>query len=232
MKPELAVALDVAALSDLPPVLDAIPADIGVCKIGLELFTAHGTEALELLHRNHRRIFLDLKLHDIPRTVAHAVRAAARLRVAMLTVHASGGRAMLEAAAHAAAEFGTDRPRLLAVTTLTSLSRDDLLELGVQRTLSEQALSLGRLALSAGIDGLVTSVHETATLRRTFGPRPILVTPGIRMPGDATGDQKRVATPAEAVRAGSNLLVVGRSILAAPDPALAARQILEDMQRV
>ena len=138
---------------------------------------------------------------------------------------------MLQAAARAAREFGPQRPRLVAVTTLTSLDGKDLIDLGIQRDLRSQALALTTLAVEAGIDGVVTSVHEARTLRDTFGSNLILVTPGIRMPSDELGDQKRAATPEAAVRAGSTYLVVGRAILSANDPPTAARKILADMKR-
>ena len=204
--------------------------DFRTTRWGSSYFCAEGPRALDPLRQRKARVFLDLKLHDIPQTVAHAVRSAGAHGVDLITVHAMGGRAMMEAAAGAAAEFGASRPRLVAVTTLTSLDAGDLAELGIHRELGDQALALTRLALDAGIDGVVTSVQEAAALRRTFGPGPLLVTPGIRMPGADCGDQKRTATPAAAVRAGSSFLVVGRPILGAPDPAAAARAILADMR--
>lgn len=207
-----------------------LPPEISFCKVGLELFCAEGPAVLERVHGEGWRVFLDLKLHDIPRTVARAVRAAALHGVELLTVHASGGRAMLQAAAEAAREAGEDRPRLVAVTTLTSLDAGDLAELGIGRGLREQALALTALALEAGIDGVVTSVHEAAALRKQFGPEPLLVTPGIRMPSDRAEDQKRIATPAQAAAAGASYLVIGRSITDAADPAAAARAALDDLR--
>ena len=210
-------------------VLRRLPEEIRWFKVGLELFTAAGPAVLDSLRAAGKRIFLDLKLHDIPNTVAAAVRSAAGHRVDLLTVHATGGRAMLTAAARAAAECGDRAPRLIAVTTLTSLSVEDLQEVGIQRSIPDQSIALGRLALDSGLDGLVCSVHELSGLRTAFGPTPLLVTPGIRLAGDAVGDQKRVATPAEAARQGSSFLVVGRSLLNAPDPAATAQRILADL---
>ncbi len=220
--PELIVALDVPSLADVPVVLDRLPDDIHWYKVGLELFSAAGPAVLALLRERQKRIFLDLKLHDIPNTVAHAVRAICAHEVDLLTVHALGGQAMLRAAADAARQDGDRAPKLVAVTTLTSLAQEDLTAIGVQRALSDQAQALGALAIECGIDGLVCSVHEARRLRDALGPTPLLVTPGIRLAGDAVGDQKRVATPTEAVRNGSDYLVVGRSLLNAPDPAAVA----------
>lgn len=227
--PELILALDLPSSDHIPPLLDQMPPEVTFVKVGLELFCAEGPAALRPLRQAGRRIFLDLKLHDIPQTVARAVEAAARHHVDLLTIHAGGGRAMMQAAAAAAQGCGEARPRLVAVTTLTSLDPADLAQLGIRRGLPAQAEALARLALDAGLDGAVTSVHEAAALRRAFGPDPLLVTPGIRLPSDAVGDQKRVATPAAAVRAGASFLVVGRSITAAPHPREAALRILHDI---
>ena len=229
MRPELIVALDVPSMAAIPPILDKLPPEVDFFKVGLELYTAAGREPLELLARRGKRVFLDLKLHDIPRTVANAITAALGYNVAMMTVHAMGGRSMLKAAAEAA---GANGPRLVAVTTLTSLAQSDLDDLGISRPLADQALALGALALSSGIHGLVTSVHEARALRGRFGAGPILVTPGIRPAGAEVADQKRVATPAAAVQAGASCLVVGRPILDAPDPGRAAELILAEMAAV
>ncbi len=228
--PELIVALDLPSSREIPAILDALPPELTFFKLGLELFCAEGPDALKPLLERDMNIFLDLKLHDIPHTVERAVHSAAAHGVKLLTVHTCGGRAMLAAAAKAAAACGDQAPALIGVTTLTSLNQDDFADLGITRTLPEQALALGRLASDAGIDGLVTSVHEAAALRAALGPDLLLVTPGIRLPTDDIGDQKRIATPSAAVQAGSNYLVVGRPILNAPDPAAAARAMLENMR--
>lgn len=228
MEPALIVALDVPTLDEMEKTLDRLPDSIEWYKVGLEIFCAEGPRVLEPLKRRNKKIFLDLKLHDIPRTVANAVQTAASHGVNLMTVHAIGGRAMLEAAAEAAR--GCDNPpKLVAVTTLTSLSQDDFTDLGINRTVSEQALALGELAISSGIDGMVTSAHEAAALREKF-PDALLVTPGIRMPEGDIGDQKRVATPAFAVQQGATHLVVGRPIVQAEDPASAATAIFADMK--
>ena len=229
MNPEIIVALDVPASKDIAPILARLPAELIWYKVGLELFCAEGPDALAPLHECGRKIFLDLKLHDIPRTVERAVKSAAKHNVKMITLHAAGGRAMLQAAADAAKSFGEDRPKLLAVTVLTSMDAHDLADIGVQRSPSDQVKALADLAISAGIDGLVCSPQEVGELRKRLGPAPLLVTPGIRLPGGDLGDQKRVATPGAAARDGATHLVIGRPILEASDPAAAVRAICEDI---
>lgn len=228
MPAELIVALDVPSSDAIKPLLRQLPAEANFFKVGLELFIRDGVKAMELLAKKQKRVFLDLKLHDIPHTVAQAIKSAGRFEAALMTVHAAGGRAMLSAAAEAAYDCPV-RPQLIAVTTLTSLTEKDFLDLGIQRTLSEQALALGSMVLECRIDGLVTSVLEAPTLRSHFGPKPVLVTPGIRPAGADVGDQKRIATPAAAIRAGASYLVVGRPILDAPKPGEAAEAILSEM---
>ena len=230
MKPDIIIALDVPNAAAVPPLLARLPPEIIWFKIGLELFIAEGPEIVKHLVSRRKRVFLDLKLHDIPRTVANAVTSAGRLGASLMTVHANGGRAMMKAAAEAAEAFGTAAPKLVAVTTLTSLNSDDLADLGVQRSLPDQALALTGMALESGLHGVVTSVHEVAALRQRFGSAPILVTPGIRPAGGDVGDQKRVATPAAAVKAGATYLVVGRPIVEAPDPLQAGRAMLKEIQ--
>jgi orotidine-5'-phosphate decarboxylase len=228
MNPVLIVALDVPSLKEMEDTLDRLPDTIEWYKVGLELFCAGGPSVLEPLKRRNKKIFLDLKLHDIPQTVANAVKTAASHGVNLMTVHAIGGRAMLEAAAAAAREC-SNPPKLVAVTTLTSLSQDDFVDLGISRSVSGQALVLGELAISSGIDGMVTSAHEAGALREKF-PQALLVTPGIRMPDGDIGDQKRVATPAFAVQQGATHLVVGRPILQAKNPAESTAAIFENMK--
>jgi len=228
MKPALIVALDVPTIKEMEEVLTRLPDSIEWYKVGLELFCAGGPAILEPLKQRNKKIFLDLKLHDIPRTVANAVKTAASHGVNLMTVHAIGGRAMLEAAAEAAREC-SNPPKLVAVTTLTSLSQEDFTDLGIARSVSAQALALGELAISSGIDGMVTSAHEAAALRKEF-PQALLVTPGIRMPGGDVADQKRVATPAFAVQQGSTHLVVGRPILQAENPSAAVAAIFADIK--
>jgi len=228
MNPALIVALDVPTAKEMEEALDRLPDTIEWYKVGLELFCAEGPAILEPLKKRNKKIFLDLKLHDIPRTVANAVKTAAGHGVNLMTVHAVGGKAMLEAAAEAARECANP-PKLVAVTTLTSLSQEDFTDLGIARSVADQALALGKLAISSGIDGLVTSAHEAGALRKKF-PQALLVTPGIRMPGGEIADQKRVATPAYAVQQGATHLVVGRPILQADDPAAAAAAVFADIK--
>ncbi|MCX7819573.1 MAG: orotidine-5'-phosphate decarboxylase [Kiritimatiellae bacterium] len=229
MRPELVVALDVPGADRIGSIVDALPAEVGWYKVGLELFAAAGPTAIEPLRNRGKSVFLDLKLHDIPRTVARAVRAAAAHGVRLLTVHAAGGGAMVEAACAAAREFGADRPRIVAVTLLTSLDTAEVERMGWRGDPADVVRRLAGLALDHGADGLVCSPREAGELRARFGAAVLLVTPGIRLPGDAPGDQRRTGTPAEAVRAGATHLVVGRPILEAPDPAAASRAVLADI---
>ncbi|MDD4872480.1 MAG: orotidine-5'-phosphate decarboxylase [Kiritimatiellae bacterium] len=229
MKPELIIALDVPSSDKIPAIIDALPPAVQFYKVGLELFVAEGPLTFNYLLKSNKKIFLDLKLHDIPRTVARAVDSAAKHGVNLLTVHAGGGREMLRAAAESAGEHHKSNLKIVAVTTLTSLNDADLTEIGVSRPLIDHTLALGELAVSAGIDGLVCSPNEASVFRKRLGNKPILITPGIRPAGANAGDQKRIATPEFAVNAGANFLVVGRPILEAPDPRFAAEEILRQM---
>lgn len=190
-------------------------------KIGKELFTACGPQLVRKVQESGFEVFLDLKFHDIPNTVAGACRAAADLGVWMLNVHACGGQAMMEQAALAVASQGAQRPLLTGVTVLTSMARSDLAAVGIDEEPQSQVRRLAALAHSSGLDGVVCSAAETVMLRQQLPVDFCLVTPGIRRPEDASNDQKRVVGPAEAVRSGSNYLVVGRPITQAPDPAAA-----------
>jgi orotidine-5'-phosphate decarboxylase len=226
----LLVALDVERLDEADALLDRLEGTIGGCKIGSQLFTAAGPVAIEHALKRGYRVFLDLKYHDIPNTVTGAVREATRLGVFMLNVHASGGAAMMRAAATSAAkaagDFGVVRPICLGVTVLTSLDRRALeTEVGVAGTVQAHVLRLAERARAAGLDGCVASPQEIALLRGTLGRQWVIVTPGIR-PAERGDDQARIATPEAAVRAGADYLVVGRPITAAPDPVAAARAIV------
>lgn len=230
MKPQLIVALDVPSATEICPVVEALGDLVSFYKVGLELFTAEGPASLAPLQERNKNIFLDLKLHDIPRTVARAVKSASHHGIDLLTLHAGGGKDMLAEAAEAAAEI-RDRPlKLLAITVLTSLNDNDLAEMGFQGSVPNCAARLGQMAFEAGIDGLVCSPHEVSHFREQLGTDPIIVTPGVRPANAGPGDQKRVATPAMAVRAGADYLVVGRPILESADPPAAARLILDDME--
>jgi orotidine-5'-phosphate decarboxylase len=226
----LLVALDVESLDAAAALLDGLRGVVTGCKIGSQLFTAAGPAAVELARKRDFRVFLDLKFHDIPNTVAGAVREATRLGVFMLNVHASGGVAMMraaaESAAKAAADFKLSRPLVLGVTVLTSLDRRALqLEVGVASTVEQHVVDLAKLARESGLDGVVASPQEIRALRRALGPRFVIVTPGVR-PADRADDQARTATPAAALAAGADYLVVGRPIIEASDPTAAARTIL------
>lgn len=227
---ELIVALDVPDKAAAARVVRAIGPAADFYKIGLELFCAEGPSVVEEVRELGKRVFLDLKLHDIPRTVARAVSSCARLGVDMLTIHASGASAMVEAAREAADAAGSSAPRIIAVTVLTSLDDADLESLGISRPPAAQVEALGRLAFGAGADGLVCSPREAAALRAELGPDALLVTPGIRPSGGSLGDQKRVATPRDAVLAGATHLVVGRPIVEAPDPRAAAEAVAAEMR--
>jgi len=230
MKTELIVALDIPTSTEIPPIVDPLPDEISLYKVGLELFVSEGPCALEPLQNRGKSVFLDLKLHDIPRTVARAVKSAGKHGVKLLTVHACGGSDMLKAAAEAAANLGPDGPQLLAVTVLTSLGQADMDQLGVAGPVADQAMALAELAVSSGIHGLVCSALEAERFRTALGPEPLIVTPGIRPAGGDVGDQKRVATPEMAVKAGASHIVVGRPILQADDPPQTARGILDEIR--
>ncbi|MFM1895696.1 MAG: hypothetical protein RLZZ385_770 [Pseudomonadota bacterium] len=219
------VALDFPDAAACLHLLDQL--DPGLCrvKVGKELFTAAGPQLIRQIHSLGFEVFLDLKFHDIPNTVAGAVRAAAELGVWMLNVHASGGRAMMEAAVKVMEDYGADeRPLLIAVTVLTSLGQEDLLEVGIHDTPGEQVKRLALLAEDCGLQGVVCSAAETVQLRAALPDNFCLVTPGIRRPEDASGDQKRVVGPAQALRNGSDYLVVGRPITQAASPREALAQ--------
>ncbi|HYB71490.1 MAG TPA: orotidine-5'-phosphate decarboxylase [Candidatus Bathyarchaeia archaeon] len=230
----LIVALDVDSLTDAEGLVDRLQGLVTRFKIGSQLFTAAGPAAVESVQKRGAEVFLDLKFHDIPNTVAGAAREATRMSVLMFNVHASGGRAMMAAAAEGAAgaakATGSRRPLVLAVTVLTSLDRAALgRELAVAGSVEGHVLHLAGLAAAAGLDGCVASPNEIAALRTNRGAGWIIVTPGVRPAGSALGDQSRIATPGAAARAGAHYLVVGRPITAAPDPARAAEAVLAEM---
>jgi orotidine-5'-phosphate decarboxylase len=223
MTRRLIVALDTANIDRATVLARAVAPHAGLFKLGLEFFLANGAQGFREIAG--APIFLDLKLHDIPTTVAGGVRAVLPLRPKMLSIHASGGAPMIRAAHEAAMTAGPDRPLILAVTVLTSLSVSDVYATGVVATPAEQVLRLGRLAIEAGADGLVCSPLEVAMLRQALGSMVKLVVPGIRPEGAASGDQARTTTPAQAVAAGADWIVVGRPITASADPAATAADI-------
>jgi len=225
----LIVALDTDGLAPALAVARRLRPLAGMFKIGSQLFTAEGPRAVERIAAFGAGIFLDLKFHDIPNTVAGAVRAAAGLPgVALVNVHASGGLEMMQAAARAVAGLRR-RPRVLAVTILTSLDAAALRRIGISGSPRSRAVALARLAQKAGLDGVVCSAHELQAIRSTCGPRFLTVVPGIRPAAAARGDQSRTATPAQAIRNGADYLVIGRPITEAHDPRTAAQAILDEI---
>ena len=219
------VALDVATEEELLKLVDQLDPSECRVKVGKELFTLFGPKVLDILHQRGFEVFLDLKFHDIPNTVAAAVRAAAERGVWMVNVHASGGSAMMKAAREALKPYGDTAPILIAVTVLTSMGENELSELGVERSAAEQVSHLARLAQDSGMDGVVCSAQEAENLRAERGDGFLLVTPGIRPRDSASDDQQRIATPEDAVRMGSNYLVIGRPISRAAEPLAALRDI-------
>jgi len=259
MRDKLIVALDLPTGDAATRMAERLQGHVGMFKVGSELFTAEGPVPVRYLVATGHRVFLDLKFHDIPNTVRAAAREAAQLGVSMVNVHASGGRKMMEAAREGARALdGGSRgpqkpgsalpdppignsgrpqgpplqagPKVLAVTILTSLENEDLEELGISGTPMEAVVRLARLAQSARLDGVVASAREISAIRQACGPEFLIVTPGIRPASAATNDQARIATPASAIAAGADYLVVGRPITGAPDPAAAADAIVAEME--
>lgn len=234
VKDKLIIALDVADLKAAEDLVTRLAPHVGMFKVGLELYTAVGPAAIQLIKERGGRVFADLKLHDIPNTVSRAARALVRHGVDMLNVHAAGGRKMLQATAEAVKEEaykqGRKPPLLIAVTVLTSLDATSLKhEVGIERDLEEQVVHWAELAQECGLDGVVASPQELEAIRGTCGPDLVIVTPGIRQAGSQAHDQRRVLTPAEAVRKGATYLVVGRPVTSAPDPVAAVASILGEM---
>ncbi len=226
---DLIVALDFPEAREALALVDRLEGATSWFKIGLELYVAEGNSLVSELQRRGYSIFLDLKFHDIPNTVASAVRSVARLNVNMLTLHAAGGPEMLSAAVEAV-DQADSRLSLLAVTVLTSMDKAQLEATGISGDTEGQVEKLARMAWSCGVQGFVCSAVEVGGLRSRLGAKPLLVIPGIRPAGAEAGDQRRVATPAAAIASGASYLVVGRPITQAADPGAAARAILAEMQ--
>ena len=223
---QIIVALDVATNKEALRLVTELSPDVGFFKIGLQLYTAAGPGLVRAIPFLGPKVFLDLKLHDIPNTVAKAVEAAGQLGVKMLTVHLSGGSEMICAAVKAR----RDDMLILGVTVLTSSTEATLRETGIPDTINDQVLRLARLGVSAGIDGLVASPHEARALRAEFGDKIKIVTPGVRPRWSEPGDQKRFMTPREAIEAGADYLVIGRPITGHPDPREAVARILGELE--
>jgi orotidine-5'-phosphate decarboxylase len=223
-------ALDVNGVAEIDRYAALLSGRVGMFKVGKELFTSSGPEAVKTVQRHGGNVFLDLKYHDIPNTVAKAMLEAARLGVQLTNLHALGGAEMMETAAAAVRkEFGEDRPRLLAVTILTSSTAATLRGVGIDHPVEEMVVRLARLAREAGMDGVVSSPLEIELIREACGPDFLIVTPGVRPSFAAVDDQKRIMTPAEAVGAGADYLVIGRPIAKAADPAAAAEMIADEI---
>jgi len=223
------VALDTPSLDQASALAARVAPHVGGLKLGLEFVSANGPEGVRVLVKSGLPVFLDVKLHDIPNTVVGAMKALAPLGAALINVHASGGAAMMCAAADAAAS-AQPRPKVLAVTVLTSLDAADLTALGISATPLDQVVRLAELAKHSGIDGVVCSPQEIAAVRAACGPDFLIVTPGVRPAGGSLDDQRRVMTPRRALDAGADLLVIGRPITAASDPAEAAKAILRELE--
>lgn len=232
---KIVVALDVDSEEEALRLTGQIP-ESEVFKVGLTLFTAKGPALFEKLKNQDKKVFLDLKLHDIPNTVAGAVRMGVRHGVYMMTLHTSGGKEMMERAADAAAEeatkLGFERPLLVGVTVLTSLKTEHLRTIGIESNTEEQVLRLAGLAREAGLDGVVCSPHEITLIKQECGSRFLVVAPGIRPAWAAAQDQKRILTPAQAVRKGADYIVIGRPIIKDPDPRGAFRKILDELGQI
>lgn len=222
------VALDTPLLDQASALAARVAPHVGGLKIGLEFVSANGPEGVRTMVKSGLPVFLDVKLHDIPNTVAGAMKALAPLGAAIINVHAGGGAAMMRAAAEAAASAQT-RPKVLAVTVLTSLEGTDLAAMGIAASPLEQVVRLAKLAKDSGIDGVVCSPQEIQTVRSACGPKFLIVTPGVRPAGGALDDQRRVMTPKQALDSGADLIVIGRPITGAANPAEAARAIAQEL---
>ena len=233
-KERLIVALDVSSIESLTQTVDMIGDAVNFYKIGMESFYSLGSAALDLLSIKQNKVFLDLKLHDIPNTVARSVKVLCRYSPVMTTIHAAGGPSMLKAAVEAAAagaeQLNLPRPKLLGITVLTSIGEVEWTDIGHQRSIRDSVLRMSLICKQAGMDGVVASPLEAAAVRQVCGEDFLIVTPGVRPRNSAPGDQSRTMAPVEALRAGADFLVVGRPILAAKDPRTAAVEIVNEME--
>jgi len=227
--PKIIVALDFDELDKAKNLVNQLDPSLCKLKVGKEMFTLFGPEWVKYLVTSGFKVFLDLKFHDIPNTVAKACKAAAELNVWMVNVHASGGKKMMSAAAEALSEYGDTRPLLTAVTILTSMDQTQFDDIGYKKEIKQQVLHFAEIAKQAGVDGVVCSAQEASQLSSNLGSEFKLVTPGIRPLGSDTGDQSRIMTPNKAIQAGANYLVIGRPITQAPDPLKALCEISESL---
>ncbi|MCI6407690.1 orotidine-5'-phosphate decarboxylase [Veillonella caviae] len=230
----LIVALDVSTMDAMKSIVSSLGDSVSFYKVGMELFYAEGDQTVRYLQDQGKHVFLDLKLHDIPNTVAHGVSSLTRLGANLITIHGQGGPIMMKAAAQAAREsaeqLGIERPKLLAITVLTSFDDEAWTSIGGQLPISDQVIRLAKLAKESGMDGVVCSALEAKMIREACGPNFLIVTPGIRPSFAATNDQKRIATPASALADGASRLVIGRPITQAANPQEAVRLIIEEME--
>lgn len=234
--PRLIAALDFPTVEAAKKAVEEIGDAVSYYKVGMELYYAAGNDMIRFLKEHDKKVFLDLKLQDIPNTVASALKVEARLGVDMINVHAVGGKKMMEAAAKAvketAEELGVERPKLIAVTILTSMDEEQFADLNYKNTIPEQVVALAKLAKAAGLDGVVASPKEAAAIREACGPDFLIVTPGVRPAGSALDDQSRVTTPAQAFANGSTHIVVGRPIMKAENRKQAAEAIVEEIKTI
>ncbi|MDY5481865.1 MAG: orotidine-5'-phosphate decarboxylase [Veillonella caviae] len=230
----LIVALDVSTMDAMKSIVSSLGDSVSFYKVGMELFYAEGDQTVRYLQDQGKHVFLDLKLHDIPNTVAHGVSSLTRLGANLITIHGQGGPIMMKAAAQAAREsaeqLGIERPKLLAITVLTSFDDEAWTSIGGQLPISDQVIRLAKLAKESGMDGVVCSALEAKMIREACGPNFLIVTPGIRPSFVATNDQKRIATPASALADGASRLVIGRPITQAANSQEAVRLIIEEME--
>lgn len=232
----LIVALDVSTMDAMKSIVSSLGDSVSFYKVGMELFYAEGDQTVRYLQEHGKHVFLDLKLHDIPNTVAHGVSSLTRLGANLITIHGQGGPIMMKAAAEAAREsaekLGIERPKLLAITVLTSFDDESWTSIGGQLPIADQVIRLAKLAKESGMDGVVCSALEAKMIREACGPDFLIVTPGIRPSFAATNDQKRIATPSNALQDGASRLVIGRPITQAEHPQEAVRLIIEEMESV
>ncbi len=232
-KDKIIFALDVEHFGEAQQWVNRLKDRIGIFKVGKQLFTHAGPKVVDMIRQKGQKVFLDLKYHDIPNTVAKAGEEATRLGVAMFNLHALGGVEMMkktvEASRSVAKELGIPKPIILAVTILTSMDQDSMKEVGIQGPIQDEVGRLASLSLKAGVDGVVASPQEIGIIRQKCGEKFLIVTPGIRHPSDKKDDQKRTMSPKEAITAGANYLVIGRPIKEAKDPLEAVQKIIEDI---
>ena len=230
VKEKIIVALDVSSRQQAMKLVKELHGSVGMFKVGSQLFTACGPPIVKETIDSGGKVFLDLKFHDIPNTVLHAVTEAARLGVSMITIHASGGRTMMESVSkELQAKFHQNRPIVVAVTVLTSIDTRALFEIGIEIPVDEQVQRLALLAQDCGIDGVVCSPQEIRQIRTSVHPGFKIVTPGIRMPEQSLNDQQRIATPRDAIAAGADYIVVGRAVTEAPDPGVAIQSLIQSI---